>query len=344
MRSTHTKVRFLAAVATFDTYKDDTGNIVKYLLKIDYFPTLKDGTLDTKPQSLLEIFDETLRSSDEPDRFVGIVTAIVGSGLDMDTDGEKIQSFLDALSPQHKIPIVAPTPTDGYATFADELAAFKQLDADAKATATRDGTMGPGKVAKFAIDTAVRILAEREAKRDEKRAAAQTEELKQQEQQHQHQHQHHQQQSSPSATGTYAVSAINSNQKRYSCRKCRTVLFGEDDLENPPHVPAQHNFGYRKKGGGSGGGTCQSLFLQAVPPWVTTDLSLNEGKITCYKCDTKVGHFHWAGAQCSCGTWVCPAIQVPHSRVDEVLPQTADHSLPTGTIISPVIPTTLLQS
>lgn len=62
-----------------------------------------------------------------------------------------------------------------------------------------------------------------------------------------------------------------------------------------------------------------------------------EGKFGCPKCDTKIGTWNWSGAQCSCGTWVVPAIQVPRSKVDLVPPQTTLSTLPVGTIVSPHI-------
>jgi dual specificity phosphatase 12 len=58
------------------------------------------------------------------------------------------------------------------------------------------------------------------------------------------------------------------------------------------------------------------------------DLSDTEGKLACPKCSCKVGQWNWSGAQCSCGSWVTPAIQVPLSRVDKIFPQDMPQSLP----------------
>lgn len=43
-----------------------------------------------------------------------------------------------------------------------------------------------------------------------------------------------------------------------------------------------------------------------------------EGKLTCpnAKCGGRLGSFNWSGSQCSCGSWVVPAIQVVASKVD----------------------------
>ena len=48
--------------------------------------------------------------------------------------------------------------------------------------------------------------------------------------------------------------------------------------------------------------------------------SSSEGKLTCPKCNAKLGLFRWHGNQCSCGTWVAPAIQIHLSKVDALQP------------------------
>ena len=59
---------------------------------------------------------------------------------------------------------------------------------------------------------------------------------------------------------------------------------------------------------------CTSHFLLCdAAPNLTTD----EGKVGCPKCNTRLGTFEWSGMQCSCGAWVAPAIQVVKSKVDE---------------------------
>ena len=40
------------------------------------------------------------------------------------------------------------------------------------------------------------------------------------------------------------------------------------------------------------------------------------GKLSCIVCSARLGSFDWAGAQCSCGTWVVPAFQLHKSRID----------------------------
>lgn len=335
-------IEFLAAVAAFDSYQDESGNKVRYLLKIDYFPTKTisseedDTTLEKAPQSLLPFFDETPRPSDNEDKFCGIASAVVGIGLNGEQDGEMIQKFLKAMSPVRSVPVESMTPNAEFQNMTEEFAAFKLLDANAKAEATRNRAMGPGKVAKFAMNVAQKLISERQSKRlDAKQkaeeAAAQTTTSTTNETQ------------TSTESSALELHFIDPDKKRFSCRKCRTILFGQDDLENPPHVPSRHNFGPRKQGaaGQQQQRPCQSIFLQSMPPWAGEQYN-NVGRIDCPKCDTKVGHCHWAGAQCSCGTWVCPAIQVPFSKVDEVLPYRPE-VLPAGTVVSPLV-AALMQS
>src|SRR5690554_6802729 len=53
---------------------------------------------------------------------------------------------------------------------------------------------------------------------------------------------------------------------------------------------------------------CQSYFIEPVE-WIQ-DLHGLEGKISCPKCDSKLGTFKWSGGQCSCGSWVTPAFMM----------------------------------
>ena len=50
---------------------------------------------------------------------------------------------------------------------------------------------------------------------------------------------------------------------------------------------------------------------------VLAEGAADEGDLHCPKCACRVGAYAWYGAQCACGAWVAPAIQVTKSRVDE---------------------------
>merc|ERR1711865_415276 len=82
--------------------------------------------------------------------------------------------------------------------------------------------------------------------------------------------------------------------------------------------------------GDKGGDACQSIFLKEpneIDNRIGNILFTNdnntygqEGKLSCPKCHTKIGHYHWYGAQCSCGTWIdAPAIQIPKTKIDTML-------------------------
>jgi hypothetical protein len=111
---------------------------------------------------------------------------------------------------------------------------------------------------------------------------------------------------------------ITTDKTVYGCKMCRRPLFTADDIM--PHQVAQHNIAYKKRDKGNSISTdqvvCSSLFLQEPLQWMG-NVDENEGKICCVKCQNRVGFWKWDGLQCSCGTWVTPAIQIAKNRVDE---------------------------
>jgi hypothetical protein len=48
------------------------------------------------------------------------------------------------------------------------------------------------------------------------------------------------------------------------------------------------------------------------------NMKLESGAIKCKKCSYKLGEFFPKGTQCSCGSWVVPAIQIVKSKVDKI--------------------------
>ena len=84
----------------------------------------------------------------------------------------------------------------------------------------------------------------------------------------------------------YQISDIKQKIRLFSCRKCRSHLFSEDDLE------CHEN--YQK---------CASLFLNENVNCVGVEgknTSVPGGKIQCPVCDAKLGSWTWIGSQCSC--------------------------------------------
>ena len=122
----------------------------------------------------------------------------------------------------------------------------------------------------------------------------------------------------------------------FRCRKCRAPLFTGQVLESHEPGGGQVAFKHHKRDHRMGGAveSCTSHFLRSDGQ---TSMKSTEdwegclqGKLTCAKCSTRVGDFNWSGMQCSCGAWVCPAIQVVKSKVDESGPPpprpTAQHT------------------
>ena len=94
------------------------------------------------------------------------------------------------------------------------------------------------------------------------------------------------------------------------------------------HEPGggQASFKHKKRDQGRGAAVelCTSHFLvsDAETKMVSTEEweGSPQGKLGCPKCSTRIGDYNWSGMQCSCGAWVCPAIQVIKSKVDESRP------------------------
>ena len=115
----------------------------------------------------------------------------------------------------------------------------------------------------------------------------------------------------------------------YCCRRCRAPLFRPSLLAE--HEVGAHQFSYhrmqkgaREIAGGGGGAssagealpTCTSHFLSEALKWMAAASADIEGKLLCPGCSVRVGTIAWAGSQCSCGTWVTPAIQIKKGVCD----------------------------
>lgn len=150
-------------------------------------------------------------------------------------------------------------------------------------------------------------------------------------------------------TGENIIPRAEETTTIYCCRRCGTFLFTAAELAF--HEPKKHEFSWKKRRkqtetsthfnssikstpvstthmhnsndvtNPSYNGThessidssvCAVLFLEDCPSW----LPAVEGKVHCPKCSTRVGSFSWSGSQCSCGTWVTPAIAFQRARID----------------------------
>ena len=338
-------LEYLPCVASFDSYEDEHGKNVRYLISVNYHgpnATEKTGS------SLAPFFDEdqelyrkNAKASDEQQETshakntsnLGIIGAAIGVGIEEEADVDRIKAFFQILRGQDRdpLPMKVLEPNPEYATMREETEAFKALDKEAKEEAAKLHTIGPGKMAKFAFDFSRQMIDELLKEKDdiapdlvplETNDNTDTPQTEQ----------------STEASLPTVPRVVDPTKTRYACRTCRTVLFGEDDFEDPPHVAQKHQFSARKKNhGGAGGTSCQSHFLTDKGLDWMGDMSEMEGRFSCPKCKSKLGTWHWAGAQCSCGTWVTPAVQIPKSKVDELLPSDGATVLPPGTVVSPHI-------
>ncbi|XP_054770573.2 dual specificity protein phosphatase 12-like [Lytechinus pictus] len=114
----------------------------------------------------------------------------------------------------------------------------------------------------------------------------------------------------------------------YKCRKCRRALFCQSSVIGHENTKGLWNFGWHKdKGqrskfssGEQGSIRCTSVFVEPVSWMESFLMNVLEGKISCPKCDSRLGSFNWSGAQCSCGVWMTPAFQIHLNRVDHMVP------------------------
>lgn len=310
-------IQYLPCIALFGAFKNETGETVKYLSNLSYHGV--DGK--EKASSLAPFFDE---ERDEQDPFLGISVAAIGCGIEDETDIQQIRTFLQMLTGEcnKSILVECITPNQGYATMKDETIAYQALDATQKEEATHLQTIGPGKLAKFARFLVIRAI---DAAFPKKLEPIQFDGHERSDE------------TSISNEEPLQFREIDESKTRYACRMCRRILFDEVDLEDPPHQLSKHNFGYRKFGSAK----CESLFLTSGLDWMG-DISAVEGRFGCPSCLTKLGVWKWAGTQCSCGTWVVPAIQVPCSKVDIVRPiHEQSLNLNHLAIVNPVVNVTL---
>lgn len=95
----------------------------------------------------------------------------------------------------------------------------------------------------------------------------------------------------------------------YSCMICSNILFHENELliHEITDSDADRFKGVNEK--------CTSYFLQQPPIWLV-DTTASSGKLSCIKCNAKLGQWIWSGTSCSCGKWICPSFQFNYSKVD----------------------------
>ena len=128
----------------------------------------------------------------------------------------------------------------------------------------------------------------------------------------------------------------------FKCGKCRKNLFNDKQLILFHENSAKDTYSHKRKKNNSVNTTeCTSYFLnierlmnnnknnneekkdidfieQFQIVMETQNMKLESCIIKCKKCSLKLGEFFDKGTQCSCGSWVVPAVQIVKSKVDKV--------------------------
>ena len=332
-------VEFLACVATFGSYQGDDGNEIRYLAKAEYHGP--DGKT-LHGSSLAPFFDAsefTVLRNDEKDegnrsREVGVSAVLIGCGIDADGDKRMVEKFIQTLtsSSSSNVVVKCVQPGSSYASMEEENGIFRHLHEDEKAEASRRGIMGPGKMALFVRDFVSGVIREK-VENDDTRQAISENELLESVNEGGHKNEEHSLNPMQNDSSLLEVEvddtkailpSVDPEKIRFACRKCRFILFGEDDTM--PHVKSSHSFTRQKRSSNTiTKKECSSVFLSSGLDWMG-DMSAFEGRLDCPKCSSKVGQWNWGGAQCSCGSWITPAIYFPLSKIDLKWPIQVDRS------------------
>ena len=127
----------------------------------------------------------------------------------------------------------------------------------------------------------------------------------------------------------------------FKCGKCRKSLFNDKQLILFHENSAKDTYSHKRKKYNSVNTTeCTSYFLnierlidnknnneekkdidfieQFQTVMESQNMKLESCIIKCKKCSLKLGEFFDKGTQCSCGSWVVPAVQIVKSKVDKV--------------------------
>lgn len=258
------RTQFSPCLAAMDAYEDDQGNLIRYMKNI----VCHDGSPMTK---LLD--DDEFRQS---------LKCVLMVGYDWkDGDDEQLSKYFETSN--LPVPVECVQPNSGIDTLREEMDIFKNLDEADKRQHVEANSMGPGKMALFIIKiiqglTTIKILDERSEEVSNERADASTEG------------------SSQEVQGKKQL-IIEPGLPSFACRICRTLLFGHDHLARE-HVQNLHSFKKANFNARRPTVACQSIFCnEEVLPWLSEYGQDVEGKLACPKCEYKLGHWRWSGAQ-----------------------------------------------
>ena len=130
----------------------------------------------------------------------------------------------------------------------------------------------------------------------------------------------------------------------FKCGKCRKNLFTDKQLMLFHDNSAKDKYSNKRRKNNSVNTTeCTSYFLSIGRLMIedndnnkninnkkedekdkfeekmeSKNMKIESGAIKCKKCSYKLGEFFPKGTQCSCGSWVVPAIQIVKSKVDKI--------------------------
>ena len=338
------KVEYISCVATMSSYEGTDGEDIRYMSS--FILADKDGSPMNK------LFD------DEEFRLSLTTVIMVGYEWKDNSDKEHVKKYFDS-NMLDTITVKCVQPNVGFSTLNEELNYFKNHTDLEKSKILKHGTctedddqttmIGPIKMVHFILDNTVTALLEsiddsvnevvpqllvvegkeksdQEEEDEEKLSLMKQQAIKKQQKK--------------------IPGFIDQKSTSYACRMCRTVLIGQNHLVE--HRQNQHSFNiYRTKQVQINGAPCQSLFCnEDVLEWLVSsnnpqeeeeDQADIEGRLSCSNCSVKVGHWNWSGAQCSCGTWVVPAIQINLSKLDVIIPESERAKVYTPTMVMPVL-------
>lgn len=113
----------------------------------------------------------------------------------------------------------------------------------------------------------------------------------------------------------------------FKCRKCRQALFKQSGIMKHCVGEGEVAFSWRGKVSTektekpNDSAVCDlSYFIEPVR-WMAGSIQDLEGKLSCPKCNCKIGSFLWYGERCPCGSWVAPAFHIQTTKVDMCKPR-----------------------
>lgn len=264
-------VEFVPCLAALKAYKDGDGNELRYLANF----VCHDGSPMTK-----YLDDDDFRSS--------LMTVLAVGYEWKERDEEHVAKYFE--TSQLDVPVERVQPNSDFDNLEQEMDFFKSLNEEEKEQHLSDQKMGPGKMAGFIINSTKALLSnnienniDEEAKEaNEATSLSPEEDTKLDE-------------TEESLQKKKLI--INPNLPRYACRICRTMLFGQDHLARE-HVQNLHSFKKANYDAKRPTVACQSIFCsEAVLEHLSEHGQDVEGKLACPKCDHKIGHWRWSGAQ-----------------------------------------------